>query len=275
MAGTEDETNTPWRLWRTELAFVAELTKWETAARDLLVHHLETGCIHWRYWRLTIEPTLHATNVYLCPTTVIKKFIWRACRDGKYATIDDAASAVTYFGPPWVLHGHDWGSDKPVDWEKVTWTFLPHLPHVTVRLRLLRLQHADVLAMLRGVDLLVPVSARVATGAANPTSSPSQLAPPAPAPAAAKTATPAPITAKEAACLDPKSWLVHVPDRFPEKEGETRDEYFKRVAKRMRRELKERAWGSPEYIGKKLYEFKLLPLRQPRARNSDKSPIKL
>jgi hypothetical protein len=83
MAGTEDETNTPWRLWRTELAFVAELTKSETMAKDLLVHYLEKGCIHWRYWRLTIEPTLHAANVFLCPTSAVRRFIWRACRDGK------------------------------------------------------------------------------------------------------------------------------------------------------------------------------------------------
>jgi hypothetical protein len=89
---------------------------------------------------------------------------------------------------------------------------------------------------------------------------------------------PPPLTSREAARLDPKSWLVHAPDRFPEREGESREEYFKRVAQHMRRELKERAWKSAEYIGKKLYEFKLLPLRQPRVRlpqKPDKTPTKV
>ena len=141
MAETADETSTPWRLWRAELAFVAEYTQSEKTAKDLLVSHLDAGRLRWRYWQMAIDdreannqenPTSHKPRVFLCPTVAVKRFIWQTYRDGKYVTIDDANSAVTYIGPPWALGGHDWAADKPLDWEKVTLHFFPQLPPVTV-----------------------------------------------------------------------------------------------------------------------------------------------
>jgi hypothetical protein len=77
---------------------------------------------------------------------------------------------------------------------------------------------------------------------------------------------PVPLTAKEAAFLKPTDWAAHIPVRFPEKpEEETRAEYFDRVWKRMRRELKGRAW-SRVYFERRCYELKVIELRQPRAK---------
>ena len=262
MAETADETSTPWRLWRAELAFVAEYTQSEKTAKDLLVSHLDAGRLRWRYWQMAIDdreandqenPTSHKPRVFLCPTVAVKRFIWQTYRDGKYVTIDDANSAVTYIGPPWALGGHDWAADKPLDWEKVTLHFFPQLPPVTVCLSLICLHHDDVLVILRGVGLLAPASA-------SPSSSPPQ---PQALPQPKPTTT---ITAKEAARLDPTDWAVLIPDRFAEKpEEETRAEYFDRVWKQMRKELGGRAW-SRDYFERRCYELKVVNLRQPRAK---------
>ena len=239
MAETADETSTPWRLWRAELAFIAEYTKSETTAKDLLVFHLDAGRLRWRYWQMAIDdreannrenPTSHKPRVFLCPTVAVKRFIWQAYRDGKYVTIDDPNSAVTYIGPPWTLHGHDWAADKPLDWEKVSSIFFTHLPPVTVHLSLICLHHDDVLTILRGVGLLAPASV-------SPSSSPPQ-------PQALPQPKPKTITAKEAALLGQVDWAAHIPVRFPEKPGEeTRAEYFDRVWRQMCKELKGRAWS--------------------------------
>jgi hypothetical protein len=78
-----------------------------------------------------------------------------------------------------------------------------------------------------------------------------------------------PPTAEEAADTIARQWLVHVPERFPEHD-ETREEYFKRVAKHMRKELKGQAWTAG-HIGNELYRLGLIKLRQPRRKKSQRS----
>jgi hypothetical protein len=70
-------------------------------------------------------------------------------------------------------------------------------------------------------------------------------------------------TAKEAARLGPKQWVIYAADRFPEQETESRTEYFERLARHMRKELPEHAWTA-DYIRQKIYEFGILARRQRR-----------
>jgi hypothetical protein len=112
VAETADETSTPWRLWRAELAFVAEYTQSEKTAKDLLVSHLDAGRLRWRYWQMAIDdreannqenPTSHKPRVFLCPTVAVKRFIWQTYRDGKYVTMTmRTAPSLTSVRPgPW------------------------------------------------------------------------------------------------------------------------------------------------------------------------------
>lgn len=74
-----------------------------------------------------------------------------------------------------------------------------------------------------------------------------------------------PTAAKEAALKGPKSWVDHMPTRFPEKpEEETREEYFDRTWRLMCKELKARAWARTTFE-RQCYLLGAVDLRQPRS----------
>lgn len=93
-----------------------------------------------------------------------------------------------------------------------------------------------------------------------PTVQPPATVPPSPPPSR----TTASAT-KKAARQTPLQWLINAIDRFPEKEGEGREEYFRQLERKMRNDkaLKGRTWKAV-YIGRKVYELDLLPRRQQR-----------
>jgi hypothetical protein len=246
MAKTDDRLITlPWVLLSEALALVAIYTNGSfAAAKELLLDGLREGRIRWIFfkqegyfdesetyrWHLEHSKIRDRTN----PDVSVEDRWWG------FWVVDDLASR---------------NRNKQVDigWEDSDALCTASASELgggaaRYRLTLIRLHRDDVMAELRLAGLPGWEAARASPSAET------------------DTAPPRLPTAKERARMDPPQWVVCVPGCFPEEpENETRAEYFDRVWKQMRKELRDRAW-SRDYLERRCYELKLLGLRQPRAK---------
>jgi len=81
VAGTDGDNTTDddWRLASVELAFVAEYTRSEKAAKELLFDYLDDGSIRWRCWQLAIDDGAgpSANPPLVTSIAAASRFFWR------------------------------------------------------------------------------------------------------------------------------------------------------------------------------------------------------
>lgn len=205
MAETADDPSSERGLLHDEYLFVLKACKSQALAKELLREYLAEQRIRWHCWKLE----------YLTGNMDrARQFFW--LRD-EHSTIDIdwLNSSATRSAPSWQVMEDDDGQVYPV--------FLSHQPRVKLQVSLIRLNHADVLAMLRNVGLM-PLATVPVTEEPAPT--PNDASPP-----VTETPKKNEETLKEK--LVPKDWLGKAVNDHPQGRRERPADYARRLHEEM------------------------------------------
>jgi len=200
------------------LEFVAAYTKSIDAAKELILYHLGEREIRWMCWQLEYS-TSRVGRAH--------RFFWHP-GNGRIE-VDWVRSNATRTGPPWAV-----GKDPDPEIPKHP-IFITNGPRITLKARLVRLNHDDVLTMLRNLGLIAPLAAEASPSA--PTT--------APAPIAAPTAPP---ELTDQPKLKPKEWFDAARRKHTRRKGEGAAAYADRLLERMKKAPVQRVWARTTMI---------------------------
>jgi hypothetical protein len=167
MAGTADDNTIPAGEWRPLLSelldFVSKCLRSEDAAKEFLLDYLATHRIDWRYRCTTEAPRSTMPSEWRKPGVdpipnasqeagPVYSFFWRAREKGQF-DVDWQASSVDYDGP---LIKADFHSDNRGG--RHATAFFDGFWRVKIRITLIRINAAPIIAELRSLGLPVAVA---------------------------------------------------------------------------------------------------------------------
>jgi hypothetical protein len=225
MAGTADNTNISaadwWPLLSELLVFVSQCVRSDTAAKELLLDHFAADPIAWRFDRCKIEAPettlpperwkqgLPPISPGIPGVAVIDRCFWMS-RDYGQFNVDWEASSASYSGPLIELVSAPDGRGG----HRVT-PFFDSLWRVNIRVTLIRISAAPIIARLRSLKLLPPAAVSVSA----------PLGPSQPAPAMTQ--------------FPPKTWLEKEMKGFPQRPRESKNDWARRLYGHMKKEYGE------------------------------------
>lgn len=232
MVETADDNTTSanWPLAGDELVFVTKIVGSETLAKDLLLDDLDANFIRWRCQELAIEdPADFSTNPPLWTSiAAARRFFWRRATHSRI-DMDWTNHHATRVGPAMQLRSQSraasdaaWPITTKSEEEAWTWPLFDLRGSTTVRAKLVRFHHGDVVNMLVRLGLMprpTPINDSLATIEASDSVAVSGVTPESPkavAETASSSAAPESVTAPETPTASEPSTATesstHVPD---------------------------------------------------------------
>jgi hypothetical protein len=245
MAGTVGDDNTLdwWPLLSEALAFVAEHTRSEKAAKEVLEGALAdrapvNGPVEWRCHTFAIDAEATIPGVAdpsgnpVQSLLVARRYFWRR-EDHSRIEIEWEDSCAIRIGPTIRIGVNS-------EDENDQWPIFDGRYRVKLRATLIRLNGKGLIRMLRGIGLMPP-PAPPSPSPSPPTSEPAAESPPAQEPPRQEAERPKPLQLPEEPQIgeywcqkDVKLWLKHIREKHPQMPGESKSVWARRLHEHMK-----------------------------------------